>query len=909
MAIILTDQELINAKRDIDDIGKAVNKKEVVHPRYGDSFKSLPMIVDEFQISSDAAEAASVSAAESANIAQSSSQIAQSSANIAEAAATAATIGAGVFETPEAGVDPVTGVADGAYFNVRSLSDESYVDEYQNVGGVATSTGKSYPSASYVDMVAEFTPLPFDSNKVYAVGQGVTISNGDIVKSTIDGNTTDPNADMTGWVVSNPYFVKSPLEFLALPSNRLKDGRWTSQDGYSWDVSSNGVGDFTLHGKQVTVLPLGGCLHFEAFGSVGTAGIDVTDKYIKFAAASSARKLPWVVGAGEHFINPSAPINFTTSGITHGLIVMDRANPNATVAFVRDDEGEVVDVTAWNLTSGIRDIGATNAANKVVHIDSSEILIERLNNAPYVKREMVLLDASGSTSRPLTNTYNDKSKVSARAWEQSNPTYVKIKIKLIGTGTGASLGSVRVERDNCVVEEEYIRTGDSNLAVFSSAYQCFNPVFIRPKVEGVHLDGSGYGILFSSTLNNRVEFGYMPNCRHSTSGRHNIDGVVLGGYYRNVDDHWGVNWLIQDCTFDPGIGSNCIGYAGADLTIIRPIQLSGRSLTGLRADTPSLAGRVLIDTPTVYSKGETSHYLGLFQLTSLAVLSFTTMPTLPDEIIIENPKLEIDVTGANARYLVRTTTWAVEHKPIGKITIRGTGNFRGDDVTGVLMNANSTWKRGRNTIIDIDGDFDFGGGAAIYVTGDASASTTTASSVKLRGVAGNLRFSSKGVQSLTVNSPSKIKSITNDGNITDFPSNVKFEFNNIEFVGGAVTANFRNMIFNSCAFTGLYTAFPRLANASGEISYTSLMNCVKTVAQPNMPDNIVNQQSLPIGSPDHTSATAALLSSATSFVNTTNKYSGLMIWDSTNNRMMRASGSLATDPWHVIDGSASVTPA
>ncbi len=139
MATTISTQDIVDAKRDIDDIGKAVNEKVIVSPRYGEDFKSLPMIAAEFQISSDAAEASAVSAAESANIAQ-------SSANIAEAAATAATIGAGVFNTPEAGVDPVTGVADGAYFNVRSSSDESYVDEYQNVGGVATPTGKAYPS-------------------------------------------------------------------------------------------------------------------------------------------------------------------------------------------------------------------------------------------------------------------------------------------------------------------------------------------------------------------------------------------------------------------------------------------------------------------------------------------------------------------------------------------------------------------------------------------------------------------------------------------------------------------------------------------------------------------------------------------------------------------------------------------
>lgn len=902
MAITISTQDLENVRRDIKDIGKAVNEKVIVSPRYGDDFKSLPMIAEEFQISSDAAEAAAVTAVSAA-------QSASSSANIAEAAATAATIGAGVFETPEAGVDPVTGVADGAYYNVRSSSDDSYVDEYQNIGGVPTPSGKSYPSSAVVQIVAKHTALPFVDGKAYGLNERVQLENGDIVQSLVPNNTNDPNVDMTGWVVANPYFVGSPLEFLSLPSNRLKEGRWTSQDGYSWDVSSNGVGDFALHGKQVTVLPLGGCLHFEAFGSVGNADVDVTDKFINFAAASSARKLPWIVGAGEHFINPSAPINFTTSGVTHGVIVMDRSNPNATVAFVRDDDGEAVDVTAWNLTAGIRNIGATNAANKVVHIDSSEILIERLNNAPYVKREMVLLDASGSTSRPLTNTYNDKSKVYATAWEQSDPIYVKINVKLIGVGTGASSGSVLVQRDNCVVEEEYIRTGDANLSLFSVVSQCINTVFIRPKVEGVKLDGSGYGIMFSSTLNSRVEFGNMPNCRHSIAGRHNIDGVVLGGFYKDFDDHWGVNWLIQDCTFDPGLGGNCIGMAGADLTIIRPTQLSGRSLTDVRADTPYLAGRVLIDTPTVYSKGELSHYQGLFSLTNLAVLPFTTMPALPDEIIIENPKLEVDVTGSNLRFIVFATDWAVEHKPIGKIKIRGTGNFRGDDVMGVLMNANSTRQRGRNTIIDIDGDFDFGNGTAAYIYGDASASTTTASSVKLRGVSGNLRFSSKGIQNLTVNSPSKIKSITNDGNITDFPSNVKFEFNNVEFVGGAIAANFRNMIFNSCAFTGLYTQFPIFMTGGSISSYVSLIGCVKTVEQPNMPENLMNNQVVGIGSSDHLSLTSAQIASISHTVNTTGKFAGLMVWDRTNNRMMRASGSSASDSWHVIDGSASVVPA
>lgn len=131
----------------------------------------------------------------------------------ANAAALAAAITGKVYDTPEAGVDPVTGVANGAYYNVRSTDDYSYLVEYQNVGGVPTPSGKSYPSSSYVQNmserledlsellggVSEYVPLPFKPGKTYALNERVQLENGDIVRSTIPNNTTNPNTDKTGW--------------------------------------------------------------------------------------------------------------------------------------------------------------------------------------------------------------------------------------------------------------------------------------------------------------------------------------------------------------------------------------------------------------------------------------------------------------------------------------------------------------------------------------------------------------------------------------------------------------------------------------------------------------------------------------------------------------------------------------
>lgn len=49
MATTISTQDLIDVKRDIDDVGKAVNENVIVSPRYGEDFKSLPMIAAEAQ--------------------------------------------------------------------------------------------------------------------------------------------------------------------------------------------------------------------------------------------------------------------------------------------------------------------------------------------------------------------------------------------------------------------------------------------------------------------------------------------------------------------------------------------------------------------------------------------------------------------------------------------------------------------------------------------------------------------------------------------------------------------------------------------------------------------------------------------------------------------------------------------
>ena len=55
--------------------------------------------------------------------------------------------------------------------------------------------------------------------------------------------------------------------------------------------------------------------------------------------------------------------------------------------------------------------------------------------------------------------------------------------------------------------------------------------------------------------------------------------------------------------------------------------------------------------------------------------------------------------------------------------------------------------------------------------------------------------------------------------------------------------------------------------------------------------------------------TAANIANIANAINTTKKYQGKQVYDTTNNRVMVSSGSAANAAWYVVDGSASVTPS
>ena len=99
------------------------------------------------------------------------------------------------------------------WLNENSVTSYDESIDYPD-GAVSIKDGsfKQFVSGAWVEFLDGFANKDevkrgianrYDSSLTYKLNERVVLTNGDIVKSTIDGNTNDPNVDMIGWVKDN----------------------------------------------------------------------------------------------------------------------------------------------------------------------------------------------------------------------------------------------------------------------------------------------------------------------------------------------------------------------------------------------------------------------------------------------------------------------------------------------------------------------------------------------------------------------------------------------------------------------------------------------------------------------------------------------------------------------------------
>ncbi|OIX96203.1 hypothetical protein BFS14_01700 [Serratia fonticola] len=154
-------------------------------------------------------------------------------------------------------------IPSGSFFFIRSVSNNSIADEYQNIAGVATATGKSYPSTAFVTETADLaesidnrteglktqggSTYPFEV--IDAGGKGVIYVDDKAVVTTPGGIAGNPTTGLL-----NIYSDAVASVIKANASLSVGDNEMTFDSTFPYEIvdkSGRGLMYFTAEGKAI----------------------------------------------------------------------------------------------------------------------------------------------------------------------------------------------------------------------------------------------------------------------------------------------------------------------------------------------------------------------------------------------------------------------------------------------------------------------------------------------------------------------------------------------------------------------------------------------------------------------------------------------------------------------------------
>ena len=587
------------------------------------------------------------------------------------------------------------------------------------------------------------------------------------------------------------------------------------------------------------------------FGAVGDGVADDTAALAAMFTHCNAQGLPWYIPSGNYLIQQNSVLTVKTSGACDGRLLIPKANRTSRIEIKRDVDFLALNTSGWNsLTRGSLNINALNAVGMLVSIESTEILIPRNNppsNTPYYKQEVVrCLDKDGFFSTPLVNTYNPAGNtITVRGAALSTPikiTGLNILITGSDSGSGSWREKVRVERDRVTLEDLTIINNNPAEPIENAVYVAYaaDVTFSRPFIRGMVFAGSGYGIQFSNTIGCKVLNGDIQECRRAISGRHNCDLTIDGGNYsESIDDHWGDRMVISNLTVtSTSTGDSSITYAGNDIRVSNVTAYGGRNFFGIRTDTPSLGGNVVISKVNVYSQLPGDPYW-LFGHTSF---TFQGSPgTYPAGFTYKTPDLlsitdiNLSVTAAYQCLFFAYAPSSGGNEPAGawqawkQIDLSGPFNF-GTTATIAMLLVKDGSKTVGNPKINIDcHNTSLPSSSQLFYISSLDSSTSGRASVTLSNAKGpcNLRYSGYAVSKLLVDN-CQIGNVAQD---QFHPvSGCVSVFSNCEFSGATFEDAQTDCFFSGCLFNTEYSEFPATRCA--------WVGCVRTAAQGALPTDI-----------------------------------------------------------------------
>lgn len=279
MADFISTQDLIDAKRDISDLGLSINTDGIITPRYGAAYDSLPKVIREM-------------------IEQKNLKLAELQTAIDTAVA--------------------AGVGAAGWYSYLVVHDNGETQKHIN----------DYIGATWYARVGG-----------YGVNDKARLTTGETVISTIPANTNNPNSDMTGWALANAEItIPDITSMLAIPSpsNGMRVyvksyyvgviGSATPYSGggnyvYDSSLSDQNDGGSVLNGwvlQDKATIHNFGLTSYTGLDFVSTADYNLFNpKYISGTAYNNyiayclSKKLPAIIPPGDYVLedgNYIAPI-------------------------------------------------------------------------------------------------------------------------------------------------------------------------------------------------------------------------------------------------------------------------------------------------------------------------------------------------------------------------------------------------------------------------------------------------------------------------------------------------------------------------------------------------------------------------------------------------------------------------